>query len=150
VDADGSLLVADTGNHRVRRVTLDGEVTTIAGDGDPGDRDGNLAEGAFGEPMGIAARRDGMIFVTCAAGSSVRVIDLNGKAVTTVAGGRFPVGLVDGAVDKAKINRPSSLAFASNDALVFADTNNGLIRAVVPEGATFGFRSEPGAATVKA
>jgi hypothetical protein len=42
------------------------------------------------------------------------------------------------------------LAFASNDALVFADTNNGLIRAVVPEGEIFGFRSEPRAVTIKA
>ncbi|HEU0177342.1 MAG TPA: SMP-30/gluconolactonase/LRE family protein [Blastocatellia bacterium] len=150
VGADGSLLVADTGNHRIRRVALDGEVTTIAGAGEPEDRDGGLAEAAFGEPTGIAARRDGMIFVTCAAWSSVRMIDLNGRVVTTVVRGGFPGGLADGAVAKAKLNRPSSLAFASNDALVLADSNNGLIRAVVPEGASFGFRSEPGAAIIKA
>jgi sugar lactone lactonase YvrE len=150
VVADGSLLVADTGNHRIRRVTPDGDVTTIAGTGEPEHRDGKLAEAAFCEPMGIAARRDGMIFVTCARESSVRMIDLNDQAVTTVAGGGFPGRLMDGEIAKAKLNRPSSLAFASNDALVFADTNNGLIRAVVPEGGIFGFRSEPGAAAIKA
>src|SRR5215475_5221227 len=119
VGADGALLVADTGNHRIRRVTPDGEVTTIAGTGEAEDRDGNLAEAAFCEPTGIAARRDGMIFVTCACASSVRMIDLKGQVVTTVAGAGFPSGLLDGAVAKAKLNRPSSLAFASNDALVF-------------------------------
>ncbi len=154
VGADGSLFVADTGNHRIRRVTPDGEVTTIAGTGEPEDRNGKLAEAAFCEPTGIAARRDGMIFVTCACESSLRMINLNGQVVTTVAGGGFPGGLpgglMDGAVAKARLNRPSSLAFASNDALVFADTNNGLIRAVVPEGEIFGFRSEPGEATIKA
>src|SRR5262249_42662069 len=149
VGADGALLVADTGNHRIRRVTPDGEVTTVAGTGEAEDRDGNLAEAAFCEPTGIAARRDGMIFVTCACASSVRMIDLKGQVVTTVAGGGFPSGLVDGAVAKAKLNRPSSLAFASNDALVFADANNGLIRAVVPEGSSFGFQSDPGAAKIK-
>jgi DNA-binding beta-propeller fold protein YncE len=150
VASDGSLLVADTGNHRIRRVTPDGEVTTIAGSGEAEDRDGALAEAAFFEPTGIAARRDGMIFVTCAFESSVRMIDLNGQVVTTVAGGGFPGGFVDGAVAKARLNRPSSLAFASNDALVFADANNGLIRAVVPEGANFGFQSDHGAASIKA
>jgi hypothetical protein len=150
IAADGSLLVADTGNYRIRRVTLDGQVTTIAGAGDPEDRDGILAEAAFGEPIGIAARRDGMIFVTCADRSSVRMIDLKAQVVTTVAGGGFGGGLVDGAVVNAKLNRPSSLVCAPNDALIFADTNNGLIRAVVPEGANYGFLSGPGSAKIKA
>jgi sugar lactone lactonase YvrE len=150
IGADGSLLVADTGNYRIRQVTLDGEVTTIAGSGDPEDHDGYLAEAAFAEPMGIASRRDGMIFVTCAAHSSVRMIDLKGQIVTTVIGGGFPGGLVDGPVAIAKLNRPSLLTVAPNDAIVIADTDNGLVRAVVPEGAIFGYPSDPTSATIKA
>ncbi len=154
VDADGSLLVADTGNHLIRRVTLDGEVTTIAGTGEPDDRDGRPLEAAFYEPTGIAVRRDGMVFVSGAGESSVRMLRLSGPpeehSVTTIAGGGFPGGLLDGELTKAKLNRPSSLAFASNDALVFTDTNNGLVRAIVPQGDHYGFRSDPEAMTLKA
>ncbi|HEY8462308.1 MAG TPA: hypothetical protein VIM99_18110, partial [Blastocatellia bacterium] len=150
VGADGSLLVADAGNHRIRRVTLDGEVTTIAGSGLPGGRDGDLMEAEFAEPTGIASRRDGMIFVACAALSSVRMIDLKSRTVTTVTGGGFPGGLVDGPVETAKLNRPSLLSIAPNDAIVIADADNGLVRAVVPEGANFGYPSDPASATIKA
>ncbi len=153
VDRDGSLLVADTGNHRLRRVTLDGNVTTIAGTGGDGEFDGKPLEASFNQPIAIAVRRDGAIFVASAAESSVRMLSLNDQQqpqeVTTLAGGWFPGGLADGEIGEAKLNRPSALAFASNDALVFADSGNGLIRALVPPGVNFGFRSSPAAATLK-
>jgi sugar lactone lactonase YvrE len=153
IDRDGSLLVADTGNHRLRRVTPDGNVTTIAGTGDDGEFDGKSLAASFNQPIAIAVRRDGAIFVASAAESSVRMLSLNDRqepqSVTTLAGGWFPGGLADGEIAGAKLNRPSTLAFASNDALVFADSGNGLIRAFVPQGVSFGFRSSPAAATLK-
>ncbi len=152
MSADGSLLVADTANHRIRRVALDGNVTTIAGTGEADGRDGKPLEAAFDQPVAIVARRDHLIFVSDAYSSSVRVLNLgqqpDQQSVTTLAGG-FPPGLADGEIATAKLNRPSSLAFASNDALIFADTGNGLIRAFVPRGESFGFRSSLDAAILK-
>src|SRR5262249_7561800 len=81
VSTDAPLLVADTGNHRIRRVTLDGAVMTIAGTGEPEDRDGPTGEAAFYEPIGIAVRRDGMVFVTEAGGSNVRMLDLGVRPI---------------------------------------------------------------------
>ncbi len=150
INTDGSLLVADTANHRLRRVTLDGVVTTIAGTGEATERDGKPFEAAFNQPIAIAVRRDRTILVADAAESSLRMLNLGEQqpSVTTIAGG-FPGGLADDELAKAKLNRPSALAFASNNALVFADTGNGLIRAFVPQGESFGFRSNPEAAILK-
>jgi sugar lactone lactonase YvrE len=153
IDRDGSLLVADTGNHRLRRVKLDGNVTTVAGTGDDGELDGKSLEASFNQPIAIAVRRDGAIFVASAAESSVRMLSLYDQQqpqdVTTLAGSWFPGGLADGEIAEAKLNRPSALAFASNDSLVFTDSGNGLIRAFVPQGVIFGFRSKPEAAILK-
>ncbi|MGH9836190.1 MAG: hypothetical protein ACRD9Y_24465, partial [Blastocatellia bacterium] len=152
IDRDGSLLVADTGNHRLRRVTLDGNVTTIAGTGETGESGGKPFEASFNQPIAIAVRRDGAIFVASAAESSVRMLSLddqqNPQSVTTIAGG-FPSGLADDEITKARLNRPSALACLSNDALVFADSGAGLIRAFVPQGMNFGFRASPEAAILK-
>ncbi len=134
VGSDGSILVADTGNHRIRRVGQNGEVSTLAGRGDAGSRDGTLTEAAFDQPVAIALRRDGALLVADAGGSRVRMI-LFGEttSVATVAGG-YPTGLIDGTVDRARFNRPAGLAFTPDDLLVVADGGNGFVRGIIPRG----------------
>ncbi len=58
IDAAGTIYVADTGNHAIRRVAPDGTVTTIAGDGSAGFQDGRGQSARFNAPIGIAARPD--------------------------------------------------------------------------------------------
>ena len=58
---DGALYVADTGNHAVRRVTPEGDVSTIAGDGTPGSGDGPGAR--LNGPVGVAVGADGRVLV---------------------------------------------------------------------------------------
>ena len=141
IDRDGSLLVADTGNHRIRRIGPDGAVTTIAGIGQPWWEDGPALKAGLSEPMAVAVRRDGAIFIADAGNDCIRM--LAGGALTTVAGS-FPPGLVDGAVAGARLNRPTTLAFTSDHALLFTDQGNGLVRALAPAGGKRGFLSKPG------
>ncbi len=62
IDAAGNLFVADTGNHAIRKITPQGVVTTIAGNGSPGFRDGPGAQAQFDAPIGMAIGRDGRLY----------------------------------------------------------------------------------------
>jgi DNA-binding beta-propeller fold protein YncE len=80
----GDILVADAGNHVIRRITLDGVVTTFAGTGEPGTVDGPVDEARFSRPVGLALDGAGTIYVSCADGHVIRAI-ADGE-VRTVAG----------------------------------------------------------------
>lgn len=157
VAADGSLLVADTGNHRIRRVTIDGAVTTLAGTGEEAERDGAPLLAAFAEPTAVAVRDAHSFYVADAAGHAVRLCTLESQpekpaAVTTLAGG-WPLGLSDGALSNAKLNRPTGLAVIPgrrDHALVFADSGNGLVRAFVTDGLKIGHQEKPETALITA
>lgn len=160
---DGSLLVADTGNHRIRRIDKDGNVTTIAGNGEADEKDGALLEASFNEPIAIAIAGENSFYIADAAGSAIRFVNLGGKkperppapdlydapGVYTVAGGNG-AGLIDGDLKEAKFNRPTSLALVGKNTLVVADSGNGLLRAIVPANANIGTKSDPALATIKA
>jgi len=63
LDIDGSLLVADQGNNAIRRVTMDGAVSTVVGNGERGFTDGSGAAARFHNPTGIVVDREGTIVV---------------------------------------------------------------------------------------
>ncbi len=87
--ADGSLLVSDWGNNRLRTVDLDGHVGTFAGTGAAGNDDGARAAATFDYPQGLALDAAGNIYVTDTLNYRVRRIALDGQ-VTTVAGTGAP------------------------------------------------------------
>ena len=87
LDAAGVLYVADTGNHAVRRITPDGVVDTLAGDGTPGDADGPAAR--FNGPVGVALDGTGRVIVADTYNDRIRAIAHDGR-VTTIAGGPTP------------------------------------------------------------
>ncbi len=91
VDAAGNLYIADTGNHKIRKVTPDGIITTIAGTGQPGsDGDGGLAtEAQLVAPKGITVAGDGTLYVADSGADRVRKITLDGT-IQTVSLGTAP------------------------------------------------------------
>ena len=134
---DGDLIVADSENHRIRRIDREtGVITTIAGSGVPGwNGDGLPAlETAFDQPSAVACAPNGDIYVADTMNNRVRRIDHVTGLVSTVAGnGRVaedgPVG--DGrSATEARLFMPSDVALGPDGDLYVADTHHNRIRVV--------------------
>lgn len=120
------LLVADTGNNRIRVVEPDGSVWTLAGNGTSDLVNGSLLSAAFVGPTAVAVNAEGTIFVTD--GNAIRKIGGALPIVTTL--NIAERGIRDGNVAIAEFNRPSGLAFAADGSLLIADSENRLVRRI--------------------
>jgi sugar lactone lactonase YvrE len=107
---DGSsLFVADTSNHKIRKIALTtGKVTTLAGSGVAGDRDAIGVASSFGNPLGIAI--DGVyLYVTDTTNNRIRKVHLETGEVTTLAGSS-QIGSKDGLGQAATFSNPDGIA----------------------------------------
>jgi sugar lactone lactonase YvrE len=132
VDAAGNVFVADTGNNAIRKITPQGVVSTLAGDGKAGYRDGAANQAQFNGPIGIAVDHGGNIYVADTYNDRIRMISVAGQ-VTTLAGSNTP-GYQDGMGGNALFDTPCALAIDGNNKLYVADTRNDAIRIVTLEG----------------
>jgi len=131
--ADGTLLVADSCNHCIRRVTADGMVTTLAGRCIQGCTDGNGTRAAFNYPVGIAVdRNSGMAYVADRSNHRVRSVDRFG-AVRTIAGNGMQ-GFADGPGNKAQFEWPHSVTVDSTGSVYVSDTFTFNIRRISKDG----------------
>jgi sugar lactone lactonase YvrE len=127
VDDQGNIFVADTGNSAVRKITADGQVTTIAArERNTPDRRNDLRH-----PVGVVATHDGFLFVSCEDG--IYRITPEGE-VQPYAGGK--IGFASGAGANARFNSPSGIAIDKSGVIFVADSQNYLIRAVIPQDPT--------------
>lgn len=155
VARDGSVLIADTGNHRIRRVAPDGTIFTIAGDGTPAlSGDGGPAINAqLNGPTDLAVLGDGSIVVADAGNHRIRVIGPDNVIRTTAGTVRGLSG--DGAAaTAARLDTPSELAPVGDGGLLFVDTGNHRVRKIAADGTittvagtTRGFGGDGGPAT---
>lgn len=139
VDAAGNVYVADSGNHRVRRIAAaNGEITTVAGNGvEAFAGDGGLATAAsIDSPNGLALDSAGNLYIADTHNGRVRVVNAATGVVTTVAGlgATQAFGGDGGAATGAAVALPRGLTLDAAGNLYVADSANHRIRRISPAG----------------
>jgi len=134
IDTTGSLVVTDTGNSSIRKISSSGAVTTFAGSsGNSGTTDGIGTEARFTMPTGITVSTlSGDIFVADSANSTIRQISIAG-VVKTIAGVARSTGDADGIGTAARFNNPTGIALDPAYNLLVADTFNNTIRSITTQ-----------------
>jgi sugar lactone lactonase YvrE len=127
-DQKGNLYVAENGGHRIRKITPDLIVSTVAGTGEPGSQNGDARVASFNRPSEMAVDAVGNIFVADTFNHQIRKISTDGQ-VSTFAGTGL-IGLKNDTRLKAEFNEPRGLAFDSVGNLYVADAQNHVIRKI--------------------
>jgi uncharacterized protein (TIGR03437 family) len=131
-DAAGNIYIADPSNNVVVKISPDGTLVTVAGNGIQGfSGDGGIATSAtLNSPTGIALDPAGNLYIAEVNGNRIRKVDMTG-VITTLAGTGSNGFSGDGsAATKATLNSPSGIAVDGNGNVYFADTANQRIRKV--------------------
>ncbi len=134
--ADGSLYVVDTGNQRVRVVSPQGEVSTLAGSGSApivdttyykgGFQEGSLMETKFNFPSGIAVSAEGTVYVADTYNHRLREISKSGE-VKTLAGNGIH-GKQNGLPEQVQFDSPVAVELTPNGDLLIIDQFNNSVR----------------------
>ena len=126
VDTDGNVYVADYGNHRIRKITADGEVSTLAGTDTPGHMDATGTAAFFKYPLGVALDSSGNVYVADYYNHRIRKITAAGE-VSTIAG-TGTKGSANGT--SAQFNWPYDVAVDTDGNVYVADKDNHRIRKI--------------------
>jgi len=147
IDATGNLFIADTYNHRIRKIDKDGIITTLAGTGSffDGFQEGALAtEVHLAQPEYVTTDPEGNLYVT----NYARVYKINPSGVITTFAGKYPQSFSGdgGPATEAGFNEVQGIAADAYGSLYIADYYNNRIRKVDPDGiiTTFAGTGEDG------
>ncbi len=160
VDAVGNLFISDTGNHRVRKVTPSGIISTVAGSGTTlhggfsGDG-GQATSALLSYPGGIAVDAAGNLFIADTSNNRVRKVTPGGIISTVAGNGTAGYQGDGGPAVLAALDQPVGLAVDRSGNLFIADTNNNCIRKLTAGGVIstlagnggYGFSGDGGPAT---
>ncbi len=127
---DGSVYVADSGNHVIRRVIPNGIVTTVAGEpGVRGSDDGPARQAHLDTPAGIDIDAAGNLYIADSGNHTIRMLTKEGMLVT-IAGTPGIAGFRNGAAETSLFNGPVGIRLDANGTIFVADTSNNVIRRI--------------------
>ncbi|GAB3287503.1 NHL repeat-containing protein [Hymenobacter tenuis] len=130
IDMQGNVYVADSGNQRLRKISPSGVVSTLAGNGSTGYKDGPSNTAEFKRIEGLAVNKQGILYVTDY--TMIRKITADGT-VSTLAGDSRS-GHVDGPGNTAQFSMPNGIALDAQGDLYVAEFNDHCIRRITPIG----------------
>ncbi|MFD2332583.1 S-layer homology domain-containing protein [Cohnella sp. GCM10020058] len=157
VDSSGNIYIADTENHRVRKVGTDGKISTVAGTGTFGFNGDNRAapSASLYLPTAIVVDGSGNLYIADSNNNRVRKVDTDGKISTFAGTGSAGSGTDGSAATAFSLSTPSGLALDDSGNLYIADTSNhrvvkvnaaGIVSTVAGTG-SYGNSGNGGAAT---
>lgn len=132
-DADGNLYIADSKNHRVRKVGTDGNISTVAGTGEAGlsGDNGAATEAQLNEPVSVGFDADGFLYIVEAQNHAVRMLmTATGNIMAYAGGGGAGYSGDGGLAMVAQLNLPADIAVDQDGNKYIADTENHCIRKV--------------------
>ncbi|MEZ5082287.1 MAG: T9SS type A sorting domain-containing protein [Bacteroidales bacterium] len=132
IDPEGNVYLADAYNHRIRKIGIDGQVSTYAGTGIAGYLDGPADEARFNQPLNICFDDEGNMFVSDFLNQRIRKISAD-MQVTTIAG-NGQAGYQEGPANQAMFNYPRGICLDDTGNIYIGDSWNHRIRKISTDG----------------
>jgi uncharacterized protein (TIGR03437 family) len=138
VDGAGNLFFADATHGRIRKVSTNGIISTLAGNGSAGySGDGGPASSAgLGSPVGVAVDSAGNVYIADTNDDRVRMVSPGGTITTIAGNGSVGYSGDNGPATSAQLHWPYGIAVGTGGRIYFADALNGVVRMLTPTAST--------------